>query len=205
LRYTIAGLAQIGDKELSMRLYTGIAGFVLAVALTPQSGAQTVTISNEKLVSTTFVVARTNTMASCQGEGCVAKPVPMFKPIHVICPAAIDNSCTLNITLDAHAGINSDEDVLGDEGRYQFLVDGAAPVPGPTDGGFYTFSAYSGGFQSSFDTRQSYSASVVGRVINSRSKEHKIEVSVSCKDVSLLGGCSATTHYSTMRIDVFEP
>jgi hypothetical protein len=170
----------------------------------PAMNAQTV-ISNESLVSTTFVVNKTNSTSACSGGGCIAKPVPMFKPIQVTCPAAIGKTCTLNITLDAKTYINGCTSGCngGDEGRYQFLVDGEAPMPGPTDRqGFYIFSIYGAAF---YNTRVSYPASVVGRVTNSRSKDHKIEVNVSCTDASQLSYCEATAHWSTMRIDVFEP
>ena len=50
-----------------------------------------------------------------------------------------------------------------------------------------------------------YPASVVGKVRNLKTKLHKIDVDIACIDVSQLGGCGVTAHWSTMRIDVFEP
>ncbi len=98
--------------------------------------AQTV-ISNESLVSTTFVVNRKSSTASCGGYYCKAT-TPMFRPISVKCPAATGKTCTLNIALDARTAITGSYEEFG----YQFLLDGKAPGPGPTDGdGFYLFSS----------------------------------------------------------------
>jgi hypothetical protein len=132
----------------------------------------------------------------------------MFKPIHVTCPAGFGKTCTLNVALVAKTFVFPCESGCtgGNEGMYQFLIDGKAPVPGPTDDkGFYVFSIYGVGFYSPYDTRVSYPASIVGKVTNLRSKDHKIAVSVSCADVTRLSLCEASAHWSTMRIDVFEP
>jgi len=125
----------------------------------------------------------------------------MFKPIHVTCPAAMAKTCTLHIALDSKTEISPYA-----KGRYQFLLDGAAPMPGPTDEhGFYLFTLYVAGEYYPEEERQSYPATVVGKVTNSQSKDHKLEVSVACTDAAGLGLCAATAHWSTMRIDVFEP
>jgi hypothetical protein len=184
--------------------FTRIAGFALGTVavFTPAISAQTVTIRNERLVSTTLVVNRQDSTASCEGTDCSVNPVLMFKPVHVSCPAGIGKTCTLNITLDAKAEISP----LA-YSAYQFLLDGAAPKPGPTDGrGLYVFSVFApgSGFGAS-QVRQNYPASVVGKVTNSKSEDHKIRVSVMCGDAAGQGGCAITTHWSTMRIDVFEP
>jgi len=93
------------------------------------------------------------------------------------------------------------------KGLYQFLVDGLAPVPGPTDErGFYLFDIDGASNNNDYKPpRQSYPASVVGKVRNLKTKLHKIDVDIACIDVSQLGGCGVTAHWSTMRIDVFEP
>ena len=190
--------------------FTRIAGFgITTVAVfMPAMKAQTV-ISNEHLVSTTFVVNKTNIMAGCAGDpGCVAPPMPMFKPIHVTCPAATGKTCTLGISLDAKTQVSIQGGNSGEEGIYQFLVDRVPPVPGPTDKqGFYIFTIYAAAFDNyPQQTRLSYSASLVGTVTNSgSSKDHVVKVSVSCVDVLKQGGCEVDAHWSTMRIDVFEP
>jgi len=186
--------------------FTRVAGFGLAMAVVfmPAMKAQTVMMSNEHLVSTTLVANRTGRDTECNGYHCVAPPVPMFKPIHVTCPAALGKTCTLNIVLDTKTGLQDDSSE-GPAGRYQILVDGTAPLPGPTDGhGFYVFSVYAPSLLNEAE-RQAYSASVIGKVTNKSSKDHKIDVKVSCTDAANTGACDVEAHWSTMRIDVFEP
>jgi hypothetical protein len=180
----------------------------LVALFAPALDAQTV-ISNERLVSTTFVVNKENSSTSCTGYYCIATPVPMFKAVHVTCPAALGKTCTLHIFLDAKAEVsdnNNPDGGPGAEGRFQFLVDGNAPIPGPTDGhGFYLFSLYGAEYPIPNAPRQSYSASLVSRVTNSKSKDHTIKVEVSGTDAGDRGYCFVTAHWSTMRIDVFAP
>ncbi|HWY59775.1 MAG TPA: hypothetical protein VNZ03_35255 [Terriglobales bacterium] len=188
-----------------------IAGFALIAPLlfaTPVARAQTI-ISNETLVSTTFVVNKQIATAKCKPFGCRAETA-MFAPISVVCPAAIGKTCTFHISLDTKVSIGFfiTTNAAGPTGFYQFLVDGIAPTIGPTgnDGSYvfednvYTFSGIP-----NRQTRQNYTASVVTAVTNSSSTSHMISVGIGCADVNQLGGCKATAHWSTMRVDVFEP
>jgi hypothetical protein len=184
---------------------TRVAGFglVTAALFTPAMKAQTVIISNEHLVSTTLVVNETKSATSCKVIGCSAKPVLLFKPIHITCPRGVGKTCTLNITIDAKTDLSPDA-----KGLYEFSLDGVAPTPGPTDKhGFYLFSLYApqSDYGADLPVRQSYPASIVGTVTNSRSRDHTIDVRVTCTDWLAQGSCEATTYRSTMRIDVFEP
>jgi hypothetical protein len=189
-------------------IIAGLALMALLLLATPATTAQTV-ISNETLVTTTFVVNKQSATAKCKGSGCSAKTA-MFAPIPVTCPAASGQTCTFHISLDAKTTI-----VLGcgncagsgSTGFYQFLVDDAAPTIGPTDKeGNYLFEryAYSGGLPGGA-SRQSYPASLLTTVTNSNSNSHTITLRVGCRDVGKLGGCQSTTNWSTMRVDVFEP
>jgi len=63
----------------------GITLVALSLIATP-AAAQTV-ISNETLVSTTFVVNKTSATAECRHTGCRAR-TSMFAPVPVTCPAA---------------------------------------------------------------------------------------------------------------------
>jgi hypothetical protein len=195
-------------------IVAGLALVALSLVATPASTAQTV-INNETLVTTTFVVNKTSATARCKNTGCRAK-TQMFAPIPVTCPAATGHTCTFHISLDAkvlvsfHCGSQGCFG-SGPQGSYQFLVDDAAPTIGPTDGnGSYIFE--NGVFTSSDDlkgalkTRQSYPASVLAAVTNSGSNSHTIVVNVGCQDTKgTTLGCEATSHWSTMRVDVFEP
>jgi hypothetical protein len=171
--------------------------------------AQTV-ISNETLATTTFVINKTDTRAQCSRRGCSATS-PMLSSIPITCPAAIGATCTLHISFDAKVTVHLHcelSDCLGASSSvnsYQFLVDGAAPVPGPTDeSGEYTF----GGFVVSdklFPSRQSYPASIVATVTNSSSQNHTVDVNLRCVDEQKSHGCGLEAHWSSMRVDVFEP
>lgn len=194
-----------------------IGGLTLAALslIATAAPAQTV-ISNETLVTTTFVVNKTAETAKCRFAGCRAKKA-MFAPISVTCPAATGQTCTFHISLDAKDSVTF---VCGQNGCYgsgplgfyQFLVDGIAPSIGPTDGGgYYIFeknvftTSDDGG--NAFVSRESYPASVLAGVKNISSNSHMIGVSVGCSDINRIstGGCEATSHWSTMRVDVFEP
>ena len=197
-----------------------VAGLTLAIQTlaTIALKAQTI-ISNEALVATTFVVNKQRATAKCERTGCRAQ-IPMFATIPVTCPSALGQTCSFHISMDAKISTTFRCDRQGGcagpspRGFYQFLVDGVAPNIGPTGpNGDYTFeiSAYtvSSNAVGTIETRQSYPASVVATVTNSGSNNHTISVSVGCQDVNGEGngthGCGATAHWSTMRVDVFEP
>jgi hypothetical protein len=115
-----------------------IGGLTLAALslIATAAPAQTV-ISNETLVTTTFVVNKQNATAKCRITGCRAKTA-MFAPISVTCPAATGQTCTFHISLDAKTSVTfgcGQNGCFGaaPDGFYQFLVDGIAPSIGPTD------------------------------------------------------------------------
>jgi len=169
--------------------------------------AQTI-ISNETLATTTFVVNTKNTVARCNKAGCAAS-APILTAIPVTCPAAIGATCTFHISFDAKVAIEllcsncgGGSDVLD---AYQFLIDGQAPAPGPTDAaGHYSFD-FDTYTAAGLPTKMSIPASVVGVVTNSTSQSHTIDVKVGCADVLKIRGCGVEALNSTMRVDVFEP
>jgi hypothetical protein len=182
--------------------------------------AQTV-ISNETLVTTTFVVNKTTATARCDRANCVVR-VPMLKSIPVTCPAATGKTCTFHISLDAKVALSYNWQVNGFGGcfnlsgstGYQFLVDGAPLTVGPLDPhdsyliaqNVFTCSEQVGG--PLYFTRQSFPASVITTVTNTNGNSHTIDVNLSCASTSqdqFLTGCEAIAHNSTMRVDVFEP
>jgi hypothetical protein len=184
-----------------------MAGLVLgALTFTSiASKAQTV-ISNETLVTTTFVVNKTGSTAKCRELGCSAR-TSMFAPVSVTCPAAIGQTCTFHVFLDTKASAIENGGLgLSGTGFYRFLVDGAAPTIGPTDqNGDYLIERDVTIWTPAMLSRESYPASVVAGVTNATSNSHTIAVSVGCRDNNRLGGCEATAHWTTMRVDVFEP
>ena len=195
---------------LPRTLFPRMAGFVLPalmLAMTTMKG-ETV-IRSETLATTTFVVNKESRTARCGGAGCSAR-TQMFAPVSVTCPAKLGQTCTIHIWLDTKTSV-----VLGcgncggagTTGFYQFLIDKTVPTIGPTDEhGNYLFEkyGYTGGIPSKA-ARQSYPASVLTAVTNVNSYVHTITVNVGCRDAAKSGGCEATAHWSTMRVDVFKP
>ena len=188
------------------------AGLVIAavVAFTPITMKAQTIISNERLVSTTLVVNKTEVVVGCASAGCSASS-PMVKPFVVVCPAAMHAACTFHILLDAKVTVHllcGDRDCLGPSGSvnsFQFLVDGAAPEPGPTgDQGDYVFGEYISS-DAHFSAGQSYPASIVARVVNGDSQNHTIAVNLRCLDKEDLYGCGLAGHWNSLRVDVFEP
>jgi hypothetical protein len=202
-----------------MRVYLEIA-VLMSVMVCLLGGtsvqAQTV-ISNETLVTTTFVVSDTPTTTKCNSIGCY-KREPMLTSIPVTCPAAIGQTCTFHIALDAEVETTFRCRALcdgpGPHTSYQFLVDGAVPTPGPVGAngenlvvkGVWTASEeWRKNFGDRLFVRQSYPTSVIAKVTNSSSGNHIIDVDLICFDEDKDGGCLATAHRSAMRVDVFEP
>ena len=195
------------------RNFAGLTLVALSLLATPVATAQTV-ISNETLVSTTFVVNKTAATANCGRKGCrVLKS--MFAPISVACPAATGQTCTFHISMTTKTEVSfrcGGQQCFGGGpiAFYQFLVDGVAPTIGPTDANgdyiiaknVFTTSDDKGG---SFQSLQNYPASVLASVTNSSSNNHTIAVSVGCRDSLLVFGCEATALTTTLRVDVFEP
>jgi hypothetical protein len=201
------------DGGSTMKLSNHVAGFTLvalSLLATPATPAQTV-ISNETLMSSTFVVNKQSATAKCGTAGCSARTF-MFAPVSVTCPAATGQTCTFHISLDTKTSIQLPPSCQclgsGATGFFQFSIDGVAPTIGPTDAnGHYLFEAngYTANLIGHQAARLSYSASVITAVTNSGSNTHTIVLNVGCSDALKEGGCGVTTHWSTMRVDVFEP
>jgi len=195
-----------------LRQHTRRAAFLLASAMLLAATtltAQTI-ISNETLVTTTLAIDKTQVIATCSTAGCSAK-APLLTSIPVTCPNAIGATCTFHISLDAGiiialqcGGVNC----LGSSGSsnyYQFLVDGVAPVPGPTDtNGNYIFSEFVAS-DTLFPSAQSYRASVAATVTNTSSQNHTVTINFGCTDKEKFYGCGLTAHQRVLRVDVFEP
>jgi hypothetical protein len=185
---------------VGLALLTLSTGLVLAVK------AETV-LSNETLVTTTFVVNKESSSARCAHAGCSAKTT-IFSPIVVACPAPNGQTCTLHISLDAKTVVHlgGTGSGAGPTGFYQFLVDNVAPTIGPTDQhGDYLFEKWVTIEFGGAVPRQRYPASVLTTVTNSNSNDHTITASVGCRDIGDSGGCEATAQAATLRVDVFEP
>jgi hypothetical protein len=186
----------------------GVVGALTFIA-TVGVQAQTI-ISNEKLVTTTFVVDTSSATAKCVKAGCAAQ-APILTAIPVNCPAAIGGTCTFHIALDSRIDVALPclgSDCTGSSGArnsYQFLVDGKPPVPGPTDAqGYYVFAKVVWSV-TAFPSRYPFPATIVASVTNISSQDHTIDVNLQCVDVFKFSGCGLIAASTTMRVDVFEP
>lgn len=178
-----------------------LAGLVLAgcfalLALAPQSQAQTTILSDESLQSSTLLVHKGDSTATCTGATCEAHHA-MFRPLTVQCPAGVEGTCTFHISLNAQVETDESNPIAA----FQFLVDNAAPSPGPTDAnGNYQFLAnrVSSAGEPPF---QSFSAAVDATVTGSGS--HTIAAYIACRGTGK--GCKATAHWSEMKVDILLP
>ena len=183
----------------------------LIVLLSPLRAKAQVLISNEKLASTTLVVdSKHSVTVTCGIPGCSAE-APILSSIPVICPVATGETCTFHLSFEANVGVDIPGCPTGCQGtsgasnRYQFLVDSAAPVPGPTTSyGWYLFGR---NVESDhpYKSRISYPASVVAKVTNRGSQKHFVQVNLGCVDSLKFAGCRAVARMSSLRVDVFEP
>ena len=190
------------------RLVSHAAGFALVATALVTMNAQTV-VSNETLVTTTFVVIKDHPrVAKCAKQGCTAVTA-MLDPISVACPGGSGQTCTIHISLDAKVSMAFPGHSFGGGGRgfYKFLVDNAAPTLGPTGiNGVYLLeeNVYTAG-SPTYSSVQSVPASVLAAVTNSGSGDHTVTVNIGCHDTVNESGCTITSHQGTMRVDMFQP
>lgn len=192
--------------QLRLVRAAGFALIAMSALTAAPANAQTI-ISNETLVTTTLVTDQTTVTAKCTTSNCRGS-APLLTSVPVTCPAAIGQTCTFHIALDAKVAIYEDcpgcsQAFADSSDSYQFLVDGAVPTPGPVNSvGEYIFAQYTPTYQG-YPVQQPYPASVVATVTNSTSQNHTITVNLHC--LGLYGSCKVEAHWKTMRVDVFEP
>lgn len=154
-----------------------------------------VDVGGEVLAETEMRTAAEGHTISCAGS-CLTD-TPMFIPgtLAVVCPGLAGDTCTYQITLQAHVSVTNNTN-----GLFRFLIDGVAPAPGPTDGaGFFTWSlgnATSGALQA-----RGYA--VTAQVTNNVDMQaHVIDIRVGCQAGA---GCTAQSGFANARIDVYQP
>jgi hypothetical protein len=133
--------------------------------------------------------------ASCGATGCEAM-APIFNE-SISCPGAIGAKCTYEVRIAGQTVVNP----AGENGLFQFLIDGAIPTGGGTDGnGLWTWEIFGAGGQ------YSSAYSVTSQVKNSSANQsHSIAVNLVCIDSLGAGGCDATTGFSTLVVRVLKP
>jgi hypothetical protein len=141
------------------------------------------------------------TFASCAAAGCLS-PSSAIYSYNITCPAAIGRTCTYDIQIAGQVETGGNSIVAGENGLYQFLVDGAIPTGGGTDfSGYYHWQL----FGPEFSTATAYSvhSQVKNSVLN---QAHNITVYLACQDVIGDGaGCFASAGFQTLVIRVWTP
>jgi hypothetical protein len=145
--------------------------------------------------------AAAGNVASCGSLNCSAS-VTMFNE-SIKCPAVAGNTCTFQIAIASGVQVAGNSGGLGEEGRYQFLVDGAAPSSGTDPSGFYEWSINEPNSGALFGT----SSSVAGRIKNTVSSQaHTVAVNLGCLEIGRDSqGCVAVANFPSLHIAVFTP
>lgn len=164
---------------------------ILAFAVVPGASAQ-VTLINRKLVNTNFETQPNSLTASCSVSKCTAL-LPAFPVLNTVCPVAAGASCTFYIHLEA----SSTSVASFDGGLFQFLVNGAAPTPGPT---------LTGGKVYWYPTSSGYA--VAAQVTNTTANQvWPIAVSFGCidSDPTTTTGCISFFGPGNLAVSVYTP
>ena len=133
------------------------------------------------------------TPSFCENLGVILTP----SVVHIICPQPAGATCTYHIHLETQASVSAN-----DSGVFQFLVDGVAPTPGPTD--FRGFFAWDTADPNS-TVMQARSYAVVAQVTNSQANQpHSVEIEFGCVDETG-DGCSSTMGLASMSIALYKP
>jgi hypothetical protein len=174
--------------------------------LTPQDAERSAPASpvNHVLKGTIFDTSSPGASASCSSAGCSA-----YAPIYsesVVCPKPVGATCTYQITIQSQNNAGSNDHTLGEQGEYQFLVDGVAPTPGPVDStcACYTWSGSSRQF--SLPVRGT-SYAVTATVKNTTaSQPHSIGINIGCIEVhGNTSGCFAGSGFANLSIATYAP
>jgi hypothetical protein len=171
----------------------------------PQGGKRAPTaLPKHVLKATYFDTFSSVATASCISAGCSAY-APIFSE-SVICPKLAGGKCTYQVTIQSQNNAGSNDNSVGEQGVYQFLVDGVAPTPGPVGSpcSCYTWSGASRNF--SFAIRGA-SYAVTATVTNaSDNQAHSIAVNIGCTEVQgNASGCFANTGFANLGIAAYTP
>lgn len=174
---------------------------MISAAAVPQASAQAVTLMNRNLRNTDFQTQNLVIGTGCAALNCTAPPQPIFPVLNAICPVLKGKTCTFYIHLESQDQFLSPLDA----GLFQFLVDAAPPVPGPTFGpGFFAWD--NNDPTSGASAPQSHSYAVTARVKNAVDNQiHPIQVSVSCTDTDASGACNVATWLSNLEVNIYTP
>ena len=181
-------------------LAVAAATVILSLTATPKANAAPVILANRALVNTWFETNNVAVNANCAVAGCVSPNVPLFPILPIVCPAAVGGTCTFYIHLET-----DDSLTINDQGRFQFLVGGVPPNPGPTfGGGIFIWDNLDPNSGVAFPFSHSYAvtATVKNTVVN---QVWPVAVNLSCADNGAPAGCAAMTFLSNLEVGVYLP
>jgi hypothetical protein len=140
-------------------------------------------------------------VASCNTAHCTAITTPFTETIK--CPAVAGKTCTFQVTIESANNVQNGSGLSNEseDGIWQFLVDGSAPIPGPTNS--QGLQDWFLGPTSLIGTSYAVTATVKNTV---SSQSHNISVGFGCKEV--VGdprGCIAQMGFANLQIAVFTP
>jgi hypothetical protein len=134
-------------------------------------------------------------ITSCSGPNCTASLNLYTESIS--CPGPVGTKCTYEVNIAAQTFVYP----AGQQGLYQFLIDGAIPSGGGTDAnGFY-------GWEETGPVGQFTSAyAVTSSVKNvSTNQSHSIVLNYGCFDTLVLGHCGANSGFASLTVRVLKP
>jgi hypothetical protein len=163
------------------------------------SNANAGALLNRTLKSTSFQTQDAMVLAACIANACTTPAI--FSPaMNVTCPAKAGKTCTYYIHLESQVQVTPQ-----DTGLFYFLVDSAAPTPGPTgtDGSFAWLT--SDPDSNLTDHVEIKSHTVAATVTNSSlNQTHAIEVRIGCAN-GTGNPCEARSGFASVEVKVFTP
>jgi hypothetical protein len=177
-------------QESSVKTYPGV--------LVSRQEAPTVEplVLTKHVGDTNYYFLGPGTSASCSSADCQATANIFTESIE--CPGAVNVECTFEIDVAGQHQVSP----AGEDGLYQFFIDGAIPSGGGTDGsGLYAWeiNGAAGKYTSAYG--------VTSQVKNTKANElHSIVVNIGCAEIeSNSGGCSDSTGFHQLTIRVLKP
>ena len=172
---------------------------------TRQAGGQVPTSLTKHVLKATYLDTFSSVAAAtCSSASCIA-----FAPIFsesIACPRPAGGQCTYQVTIQSQNNAGSNDNSVGEEGLYQFFVDGITPSPGPVASSCscYTWSGASRNF--SFPIRGT-SYAVTATVTNATANEsHSIAVNIGCSEAQgNASGCFANTGFANLAVATYTP
>ena len=190
---------QYGLAKFHLLAVAAAAAVLSLTTVAPKANAQV--LPNRTLVNTWFAANNVPVTANCVPAACVSPNVPLFPVLPIVCPGAVGATCTFYIHLETNDTLTID-----DKGRFQFLVGGVAPIPGPTTGaGFFVWDNHDPNSATAVPFSHSYAVAAFV-TNNAPNQAWPVAVSVSCVDnPPSPPGCTAVTQLSNLEVGVYVP